>query len=440
MDYGVQRLNNNKFLRVFAVLIGISLMATLVISGSMAQEATTLGRTLIDRYADTPFARTEDGAFVLGDPDASVTMVEFADFMCPHCQDYEEVATQFINDYVMTGQARYEYRFFPLVHPVYSELTARTAECANTLQDGMFWPAHDLIFELARSSQVGDDLPNIVAQNLGLSGNEMLNCIVTAEQYKVDQELGTDVGVNGTPAVLVRRGASDLEWLVVDGQTFDQGGVPYSVLQGFVMGSENVTTTPPDSLLNDTMLADTSLVSGEPCAAPCWRGITPGETSWEDALVILEGSADLANIQTQAAPNSSAAQAIWGAIDGDACCQMVTNDGLVVNALLLQTAPVMTLGEVIEAHGEPTYLSASVFTSKQAVMNLFYPEIPMVLYVFVSGPETGTLSETSEVIGLLYITPESMESVFASSDLYAWQGYASFATYAESEFADTTTK
>lgn len=433
-------MNNNRKFRMVGLLIGtLMTLALIMASASMAQE-TTLGKSLIDRYAGTPHGRTEDGAFVLGDPDAPVTVVEFADFMCPHCQDYDEVMMQFVDEYVMTGQARYEYRFFPLVHPVYSTLTAQVAECANTLQDGLFWPAHDLIFQLASARQVTDDLANIVARNLGLDENEMVSCVATAEQYKIDQELGNEVGVSGTPAVLVRRNGGNLEWLAVDGQTLDQGGVPYPVLQGFIAGTENVSTTPPDHLLNDRMLVDTSLVSGEPCAAPCWRGITPGETSWEDALAILEGSEDLTNIETQSAPNSSAAQALWQQVDGVLCCQMITNDGETVSGLLLQTAPVMSLDEVIATHGEPLYVSASVFTSRQAVMNLFYPDVPMIVYVFVEGPETGALSESSEIIGILYLTSAQMQSVIVNNDLYAWQGYESFQTYAESEFVDVSSQ
>ena len=35
---------------------------------------------------------------------------------------------------------------------------------------------------------------------------------------------------------------------------------------------------PPPVLRSDDYLSDTSIVTGETCEAPCWRGITPGET------------------------------------------------------------------------------------------------------------------------------------------------------------------
>src|SRR4051794_33993937 len=42
-----------------------------------------------DIYSDIPQSRTEDGAFVLGDPDAPITIIEFLDWGCPHCQAYK---------------------------------------------------------------------------------------------------------------------------------------------------------------------------------------------------------------------------------------------------------------------------------------------------------------------------------------------------------------
>lgn len=45
---------------------------------------------------------------------------------------------------------------------------------------------------------------------------------------------------------------------------------------------------PTINLLDENNLKDTSLLSGEPCEAPCWNGIVPGETSFRDAKIIVE--------------------------------------------------------------------------------------------------------------------------------------------------------
>lgn len=196
---------------------------------------------------------------------------------------------------------------------------------------------------------------------------------------------------------------------------------------------------PAPVLRDDTLLHDTSLVSGEPCTAPCFRGITPGETLWSDALTIIEDDPDFTNVQTQTAEDDSERiQVAWqDGENGAVCCQVLSEDGEVVRLTFLRTAPEMTLGEVIDAHGEPTYLAGQEFTQDQAIMSLVYPDIPMVVYVFVEGPETGALSESSEIIGVLYFVPEDMQLLLDTTELHAWEGYQTFATYVEGDLEVT---
>jgi len=194
---------------------------------------------------------------------------------------------------------------------------------------------------------------------------------------------------------------------------------------------------PPPNLRDNTLLQDTSLLTGEPCAAPCFRGITPGETSWQTALTILEDDGDFKNVNPVEDENTDAIQAAWQQGDNQVCCQMATNDGETVSLIFLRTAPEMTLKELIDVHGEPTYIIGSEFTADQAIMSLVYPDVPMVVYVFVAGPEEGTLSDSSEIIGALYFTPEDMDLLIATQELHGWDGYKSYAEYNTDEFAVT---
>jgi hypothetical protein len=190
---------------------------------------------------------------------------------------------------------------------------------------------------------------------------------------------------------------------------------------------------PPPNLRDEKLLQDTSLIDSEPCAAPCWRGITPGVTAWSDARTILEDDATLQNLQFQDDENSDARVASWEQKDGSACCQMFSSeDGELVNVLFLRTAPNIPLGELFEAHGEPTYAVSSEFSEDQAIVNLIYPDVPMVIYAFVAGPNA-SLNENSEVIASLYLPPDDMELVVQTSNLHAWEGFASFQTYSSAE-------
>src|SRR5689334_6670070 len=54
-------------------------------------------------YAAIPHSRTADGAFVLGDPNAPVSIIVFEDFTCPACQNYKPTMDSFVQNFVVTG-------------------------------------------------------------------------------------------------------------------------------------------------------------------------------------------------------------------------------------------------------------------------------------------------------------------------------------------------
>jgi len=196
---------------------------------------------------------------------------------------------------------------------------------------------------------------------------------------------------------------------------------------------------PAPVLRDEALLDDDSLYSGEPCAAPCFYNITPGETAWNDALTILEDNAEFTNLQTQGpAEDNPALQVSWQqGSEAPPCCEMISQDGEIVSLLFLRSAPNHTLDELIDAHGTPPYLTGQEFTADQAIFSLIYPDVPMVIYVFLEGAETGELSESSEIIGALYILESDMELLLQTTELHEWEGFQSFAAYMESDFEVT---
>lgn len=187
-------------------------------------------------------ARTDDGAFVLGDPDAPVTIVEFADFRCPHCQTYAPEIQRFKNDFVATGKARFEYRMFRSADS--AGTSALVAQCADVQREGAFWEAHDEIFRQT-SSGSASNLPVTVANALGLSSSQLLSCITDLSngtgQVFVDTNYGISLGVQGTPAVMIRYGDSEPTWIVgPNGTTYNRGAVSYDVLAAVVNAAQSL--------------------------------------------------------------------------------------------------------------------------------------------------------------------------------------------------------
>jgi hypothetical protein len=187
----------------------------------------------------------------------------------------------------------------------------------------------------------------------------------------------------------------------------------------------------PPELRDPNLIQDDFLLTHDPCSAPCWRGITPGVTAWRDALIILEDDATLENVTVQEDEETSAIVAEWQGRGGSpGCCQMFSQNGDIVDVLFMRTAPTITLGDVIDEQGEPTFALATPFSDGQSILNAVYPEIPMVLYVFLEGTES-SVTESSPIIGILLTTPDDMQELLDSSNLHTWEGFDSYLTYSE---------
>jgi Na+/H+ antiporter NhaA len=106
-----------------------------------ARQLGQVAETLIDLADDVDPTRDH----VRGDPDAIVTIVEYADFECPFCGRAEptirELMTRAGEDHL-----RYVFRHLPLadVHP-HAQLAAEASEAAAA--QGKFWEMHDRLYE-----------------------------------------------------------------------------------------------------------------------------------------------------------------------------------------------------------------------------------------------------------------------------------------------------
>jgi hypothetical protein len=196
-------------------------------------------------------------------------------------------------------------------------------------------------------------------------------------------------------------------------------------LWGFIIAVILVATAcaPAPELRNDAYFHDTSLVDGEPCFAPCWRGLTPGETTWdvvEDTLATFE---DVGNPVRERNRDTGEEYYDFQYLDGPQCCRVYTRDGSVLASILLLVAPEMSVGAVIEQYGEPQYVQAQDVTDDQTFVVLVFPEVPMLVYVFGAGSASGEITADSEVIGVDYLATTEMAVVLNESALFTWNGY-----------------
>lgn len=185
-------------------------------------------------YDDIPQQRLEDGGFVLGDPNTRITIVEFADFYCPHCQDYHPVTQRFIREYVMTGQAQFEFRVLPTAGGDQTTQLGRLAVCFEEQRTGAYWNAVEAFFNNLSRGARDSDLPRRIASELGVDYARALSCTGDDRQMNIDLALAQSAGIQSTPSVRMRIDGGPLQPVRFNGTTYDRGPAPYEALAGVV--------------------------------------------------------------------------------------------------------------------------------------------------------------------------------------------------------------
>jgi protein-disulfide isomerase len=108
--------------------------------------------------------------FTLGNPNAKVTLVEFADLRCPFCKEYTDGAfPTLVNDYVRSGKVKIEFRNFAILGPE-SEKAANAAAAAA--KSNKAWNFIDLFYRNQGDEQtpyVTDAFIERIATGAGLS-------------------------------------------------------------------------------------------------------------------------------------------------------------------------------------------------------------------------------------------------------------------------------
>ncbi|MDX2162006.1 MAG: thioredoxin domain-containing protein [bacterium] len=201
---------------------------------------------------DIPYGRGEDGAFTIGDPDAPITIIEFADWSCPHCQTYRATIDQLLQSYVLAGLAQFEFRMFPTAGGQQTAALGVIAECAalNTEADegaGLgFWRAYEALYVMAENDEYfAENVLINLSDRLEMDAEALLECAqgIEVPQVAVDLQLAVDIGLTGTPGVLVRypdAAVDEIAFIELDGVTYNRGGVPLTVLDSVITAANDM--------------------------------------------------------------------------------------------------------------------------------------------------------------------------------------------------------
>ena len=167
----------------------------------MDLSAEEIGDLYVRRYGAQAVHRIELGSSpVKGGEMAPVTIVEFADFQCPHCGQSAPVLDEIVRRY--EGKVRLVFKHYPIDRHQSAVLAARAATAAHL--QGKFWEMHHQLFTHQEALE-REDLFRY-AEQLGLDMERFRRDFESPEvarSVQAEHQVGNDAGVEGTPTFFV---------------------------------------------------------------------------------------------------------------------------------------------------------------------------------------------------------------------------------------------
>lgn len=176
----------------------------------------------------TTITATPEGHYLMGNPKAKVTLIEYGSYTCSHCRDFSTEASEEIRKIVDTGKMSYEYRNY--VRDPIDISTALLARCGGK---DIFYPLSEQFFAnqnamFEKAQALGDDkykalmsappaqrfgqLANAVglvdfAKQRGISQDQANQCLAdTAAAEKLAkgvEEANAQYKIEGTPSFIL---------------------------------------------------------------------------------------------------------------------------------------------------------------------------------------------------------------------------------------------
>lgn len=165
---------------------------------------------------------------VKGKADSKVTVVEYEDFACVHCQQVHSYVDKIHAEY--SDRVRFIYRNFNLKFPNSDVVLVAGESAAHLAGEAAFWQMHDLLFSndmwtgYTVEEKVRERTLTDYAKRIGLDVSKFNTARRDASSNGVKEKLERDAalagkdGVNGTPT------------MIVNGKKID-GGLTYQAMK-----------------------------------------------------------------------------------------------------------------------------------------------------------------------------------------------------------------
>jgi protein-disulfide isomerase len=141
-----------------------------------------------------------DGFPSKGKDGAKVTVVEFADYQCPHCKAAAEAMKKVSEK--MKDRFKYVYIDYPINPSGISKVVAEGSHCAA--EQGKYWEYHYKAFE--GQASLDKDSPSKLAKELKLDDAKFKACFDGTKSKAIvekGRQEGERIGVSGTPYIII---------------------------------------------------------------------------------------------------------------------------------------------------------------------------------------------------------------------------------------------
>ena len=197
-------------MRAFYIALGI------VVLGGGALLARQVGKPKPAARVVDPavLAATKAEGYLYGNPNAPVTIAEFADFECPACASFATVTEPDVRKRILdAGLANLRYYDFPLQQHQFTMNASNAAACAA--DQGKFWQMHDQLFQgqtewspqFARVRNPRGIFERY-ARDIGLDVAKWRTCYDAAPhqaRIEANRQEGERRGVGSTPTFVIGR-------------------------------------------------------------------------------------------------------------------------------------------------------------------------------------------------------------------------------------------
>jgi len=193
------------FIICFSVFVGVGTIILYNVSGGSSSSSSSANAS----FASTTVPAITAADWTEGNPNAKVSLIEYGDFECPACGEYEPLIQQLVSAY--GSKILFAFRNFPLysIHPD-AGIAAQAAEAAGL--QGKYWQMHDLLYKnqtiwtTVGPTAVVQQYFDGYASSLGLNVNKFnqdLQSSQVAAKIQADVTSGNAAQINHTPTFFV---------------------------------------------------------------------------------------------------------------------------------------------------------------------------------------------------------------------------------------------